>query len=41
MGQKYDGVYVITGGVLQSNLKTIGQEKVLIRSYFYKILSDN
>jgi len=37
---KYDGVYVITGGVLQSNLKTIGQEKVLVPNYFYKILLD-
>jgi len=38
---KYDGVYVITGGVLQPNLKTIGQEKVLVPNYFYKILLDN
>jgi endonuclease G len=38
---KYDGVYVITGGVLESNLKTIGQEKVLVPNYFYKILLDN
>lgn len=38
---KYDGVYVVTGGVLQPNLKTIGQEKVLVPNYFYKILLDN
>lgn len=38
---KYDGVYVITAGVLQPNLKTIGQEKVLVPKYFYKILLDN
>ena len=38
---KYDGVYVITAGVLQPNLKTIGQEKVLVPNYFYKILLDN
>jgi endonuclease G len=38
---KYDGVYVITGGVLESNLKTIGQEKVSVPNYFYKILLDN
>jgi endonuclease G len=38
---KYDGVYVVTAGVLQTNLKTIGQEKVLVPSYFYKILLDN
>jgi endonuclease G len=38
---KYDGVYVITAGVLQPNLKTIGQQKVLVPNYFYKILLDN
>jgi endonuclease G, mitochondrial len=38
---KYDGIYVVTGGVLQPNLKTIGQEKVLVPNYFYKILLDN
>lgn len=38
---KYDGVFVITAGVLQPNLKTIGQEKVLVPNYFYKILLDN
>ena len=37
---KYDGVYVITAGVLQPNLKTIGQEQVLVPNYFYKILLD-
>lgn len=38
---KYDGVYVITAGVLQPNLETIGQEQVLVPKYFYKILLDN
>lgn len=38
---KYDGVYVITAGVFQPNLKTIGKEKVLVPNYFYKILLDN
>lgn len=38
---KYDGIYVITAGVLQPNLKTIGQEKVIVPKYFYKILLDN
>ncbi len=38
---KYDGVYVITAGVLQLNLKTIGKEQVLVPNYFYKILLDN
>lgn len=35
---KYDGLYVVTGGVLKGNLKTIGKEKVLVPNYFYKIL---
>lgn len=38
---KYDGIYVITAGVLNPNLKTIGQEEVLVPKYFYKILLDN
>jgi endonuclease G len=38
---KYDGIYVITGGVLQPSLKTIGTEKVSVPNYFYKILLDN
>lgn len=37
---KYDGIYVITGGVLQSSLKTIGKEGVSVPNYFYKILLD-
>jgi endonuclease G len=38
---KYDGVYVITGGILNSSLKTIGKEEVSVPNYFYKILLDN
>jgi endonuclease G len=38
---KYDGIYVITGGVLNDSLETIGKEKVLVPKYFYKILLDN
>lgn len=38
---KYDGIYVITGGVLQPSLKTIGKEEVSVPNYFYKILLDN
>lgn len=38
---KYDGIYVITGGVLQSSLKTIGKEEVSVPNYFYKVLLDN
>lgn len=35
---KYNGVYVITGGVLTNDLKTIGKEQVSVPNYFYKIL---
>ena len=38
---KYDGVYVVTGGVLAPNLKTIGKEDVTVPHYFYKIVLDN
>ena len=38
---KYDGIYVVTGGVLESSLKTIGKEKVSVPNFFYKILLDN
>lgn len=38
---KYDGVYVITGGILEPSLKTIGRENVSVPNYFYKILLDN
>jgi endonuclease G len=37
---KYDGIYVVTGGVLEPNLKTIGMEKVAVPNYFYKVLLD-
>lgn len=36
--KKYDGLYVVTGGVLSDNLKTIGEENVAVPNYFYKIL---
>lgn len=35
---KYDGLYVVTGGVLSDNLKTIGKEQVAVPNYFYKVL---
>lgn len=38
---RYDGVYVVTGGVLKSSAKTIGEEKVVVPEYFYKIVLDN
>ena len=37
---KYDGLYVITGGILSPNLTTIGKEEVSIPDYFYKVLLD-
>ena len=38
---KYDGVYVITGGILKGDLNQIGSEYVSVPNYFYKILLDN
>jgi endonuclease G len=37
---KYNGIYVVTGGVLAASLKTIGKEKVCVPDYFYKVLLD-
>ena len=37
---RYDGVFVVTGGILSENLPSIGQEEVSIPKYFYKILID-
>lgn len=37
---KYDGVFVVTGGVLNGELKTIGEEKVGVPNFFYKVLLD-
>ncbi|MEW7288967.1 DNA/RNA non-specific endonuclease [Aquimarina sp. 2304DJ70-9] len=36
--KSYDGLYVVTGGVLSDNLKTIGYEAVSVPKYFYKVL---
>lgn len=36
-----DGVFVVTGGILQNNLKTIGDDKVSVPNQFYKIVLDN
>lgn len=38
---KYDGIYVVTGGVLRDGLKTIGKEDVAVPEYFYKVLLDD
>jgi endonuclease G, mitochondrial len=35
---KYNGMYVVTGGVLEDGLETIGFEDVAVPEYFYKIL---
>lgn len=39
--KQYDGVYVITGGVLENGLKGIGEENVSVPNEFYKIVLDN
>lgn len=38
--EKYDGIYVVSGGILEGNLPTIGDEKVTVPNYFYKVLLD-
>jgi len=38
--KKNDGVFVITGGILEDNLKTIGDESVAVPKQFYKIVLD-
>lgn len=38
--RKYDGVFVVTAGVLKDDLKTIGNEKVAVPELFYKIIYD-
>lgn len=35
---KYDGLFVVTGGVLEPNLRTIGKEEVSVPNAFYKVL---
>lgn len=38
---RLDGLYVVTGGVLESGLSAIGDEKVTVPNSFYKIVLDN
>ncbi|TDQ22788.1 DNA/RNA non-specific endonuclease [Tenacibaculum caenipelagi] len=38
--KKYNHLYVVTGGILEPNLKTIGKENVSVPNYFYKVLLD-
>ena len=35
---KYNDIYVVTGGILQGDLNSIGDERVSIPDYFYKII---
>ncbi|XLS28672.1 DNA/RNA non-specific endonuclease [Flavobacteriaceae bacterium M23B6Z8] len=39
--RKYDGVFVVTGGILNNRTPSIGDENVTVPEYFYKILLDN
>ncbi|WP_434037042.1 DNA/RNA non-specific endonuclease [Formosa sp. 4Alg 33] len=36
--KSYNDVYVVTGGILEGNLKTIGKDRVSVPNYFYKII---
>ena len=38
---KYNGVFVVSGGVLKGQMKTIGSENVAVPNQFYKVLIDN
>jgi len=38
--QKYDGVFVVTGGILKGKMQTIGDEDVAVPNQFYKIILD-
>ena len=38
--KQFDGVYVITGGILKDNLPGIGEEEVAIPEAFYKVVLD-
>ena len=38
--KRYDGVFVVTGGVLKNELKTIGDEDVAVPNQFYKVIMD-
>jgi endonuclease G, mitochondrial len=38
---KYNGLYVVTGGILTDDLDEIGEENVSVPKYFYKIMFNN
>lgn len=37
---QYDGVYIVTGGILKKGLRSIGDERVSVPEEFYKIIFD-
>ncbi|WP_223032922.1 DNA/RNA non-specific endonuclease [Hanstruepera marina] len=37
---RYDGVFVVTGGVLKGDMTTIGSENVAVPNQFYKVIMD-
>lgn len=37
---RYDGIFVVTGGVLNGDMKTIGSENVAVPNQFYKVIMD-
>ncbi|WP_303318192.1 DNA/RNA non-specific endonuclease [Flavivirga abyssicola] len=39
--RKYDGVFVVTGGVLKGEMDAIGNDEVSVPNQFYKVLIDN
>ncbi|WP_179348383.1 DNA/RNA non-specific endonuclease [Winogradskyella pacifica] len=39
--KKNDGVFVVTGGILENGLKVIGDEDVAVPNQFYKVILDN
>ncbi|MFD1015656.1 DNA/RNA non-specific endonuclease [Winogradskyella rapida] len=39
--KKNDGVFVVTGGILNKDLKTIGEEEVAVPNQFYKVILDH
>lgn len=39
--KKNDGIFVVTGGILEADLKSIGDEKVSVPNQFYKVILDN
>jgi len=38
---KYNGVFVVSGGILNGHMETIGEEQVAVPNQFYKVLIDN